>query len=79
VRTFRWFLKSVKRLSVGRWPSVTPTELHRPRRTGPGPYARDVVNTMDRWPFAVEDIAVTVTLWYGRLDTSILYSPDFGA
>ena len=46
---------------------------------GAGPYARDVVNAMRSWPFALENIDVPVDLWYGGQDTSPVHSPDFGA
>jgi pimeloyl-ACP methyl ester carboxylesterase len=41
-------------------------------------YARDVVNTWSPWPFCLEDLHVPVDLWYGRMDTSPVHSPDFG-
>ncbi|HEY9644485.1 MAG TPA: alpha/beta fold hydrolase [Coleofasciculaceae cyanobacterium] len=46
---------------------------------GSGGYARDLVNAIRGWAFAVEDIMVPVDLWYGGLDTSPVHSPDFGA
>ncbi|PRX07604.1 UNVERIFIED_ORG: pimeloyl-ACP methyl ester carboxylesterase [Actinomadura viridilutea] len=46
---------------------------------GAGGYARDTVLHLSRWPFAVEDIAVPVDLWYGGQDTNPTHSPDFGA
>lgn len=46
---------------------------------GAGGYARDLVNAMARWPFSLEEIAVPVSLWYGRADTSTVHSPDFGS
>lgn len=42
-------------------------------------YARDLVNAISTWPFAVENITIPVDLWYGGLDTSPVHSPDFGA
>lgn len=42
-------------------------------------YARDTVLATGRWPFALGDIAVPVSLWYGAADTSPTHSPDFGA
>ncbi|QDZ03341.1 alpha/beta hydrolase [Nitratireductor mangrovi] len=45
---------------------------------GAGGYARDLVNAVNEWPFALEEIAVPVRLWYGRLDASPVHSPDFG-
>ena len=42
-------------------------------------YARDLVNTLSSWPVKPEDITIPVDLWYGRLDTSTVHSPDFGA
>jgi pimeloyl-ACP methyl ester carboxylesterase len=42
-------------------------------------YARDVVNAIGTWPFALESITIPVDLWYGHLDTSPVHSPDFGA
>ncbi|MBD3887161.1 alpha/beta hydrolase [Phormidium tenue FACHB-886] len=41
-------------------------------------YARDLVNAVSPWLFAVEDIKIPVDLWYGSLDTSTVHSPDFG-
>jgi pimeloyl-ACP methyl ester carboxylesterase len=41
-------------------------------------YARDLVNAMSAWSFALENIRVPVDLWYGGLDTSPVHSPDFG-
>jgi pimeloyl-ACP methyl ester carboxylesterase len=41
-------------------------------------YARDLVNAVSAWSFALEDITVPVDLWYGGLDTSPVHSPDFG-
>ena len=46
---------------------------------GAGGYARDLVNAMSAWSFALEDITIPVDLWYGSLDTSPVHSPDFGA
>ncbi len=42
-------------------------------------YARDLVNAVSTWPFALEDIMIPIDLWYGSLDTSTVHSPDFGA
>ena len=44
---------------------------------GPAGYARDTVLAMGRWPFALDEIAVLVDIWYGEQDTS--HSPDNGA
>ncbi|MEU3532196.1 alpha/beta hydrolase [Streptomyces murinus] len=44
---------------------------------GPAGYARDTVLAMGRWPFALDEIAVPVDIWYGEQDTS--HSPDNGA
>lgn len=44
---------------------------------GAAGYARDTVLAMGRWPFAPDDIAVPVDIWYGEQDTS--HSPDNGA
>jgi pimeloyl-ACP methyl ester carboxylesterase len=41
-------------------------------------YARDLVNAVSAWSFALEDITIPVDLWYGGLDTSPVHSPDFG-
>ncbi|MBD3887241.1 alpha/beta hydrolase [Phormidium tenue FACHB-886] len=41
-------------------------------------YARDLVDAVRSWSFAVEDIKIPVDLWYGGLDTSTVHSPDFG-
>jgi pimeloyl-ACP methyl ester carboxylesterase len=41
-------------------------------------YARDLVNAVSPWSFALEDITIPVDLWYGGLDTSTVHSPDFG-
>lgn len=45
---------------------------------GSGGYVGDVVNTWSPWPFRLEDLRVPVDLWYGRMDTSPVHSPDFG-
>ncbi|MGY1602078.1 alpha/beta fold hydrolase [Geodermatophilus sp. SYSU D00815] len=45
---------------------------------GPDGYVRDTVLSMTRWPFDPGEIAVPVDLWYGRLDTSPVHSPDLG-
>jgi len=42
-------------------------------------YVRDLVNAFGPWPVAPERIAIPIDLWYGRLDTSTVHSPDFGA
>jgi pimeloyl-ACP methyl ester carboxylesterase len=42
-------------------------------------YARDLVNSLRRWPFELERIAVPIDLWYGAQDTSSVHSPDRGA
>ncbi|MEJ8653494.1 alpha/beta hydrolase [Streptomyces sp. MS1.AVA.3] len=44
---------------------------------GAAGYARDTVLAMGRWPFALEEIAVPVDIWYGEQDAS--HSPDNGA
>lgn len=44
---------------------------------GAAGYARDTVLAMRRWPFALDEVAVPVDLWYGRQDTG--HSPDGGA
>jgi hypothetical protein len=46
---------------------------------GAGGYVRDLTLAMSRWPTQPEDITVPVSLWYGKLDTSPVHSPDFGA
>lgn len=46
---------------------------------GPAGYARDTVLTMRSWPFELAAIRVPVQLWYGRLDGSVVHSPDHGA
>ncbi|MCY0987968.1 alpha/beta hydrolase [Nannocystis sp. ILAH1] len=45
---------------------------------GPRGYARDLAIALAPWPFAVEDIAAPVHLWYGAQDTSPVHSPDHG-
>lgn len=47
---------------------------------GPGPagYIQDLVNALNPWPFAVEQIRVPVNFWYGELDANPTHSPDFG-
>ncbi len=45
---------------------------------GPHGYVRDLVISLGPWPFAPEAIDVPVDLWYGRQDTSMVHSPDFG-
>ncbi len=42
-------------------------------------YARDLAIALGEWPFAVEEIAVPVDLWFGGRDTSPVHSPDLGA
>jgi pimeloyl-ACP methyl ester carboxylesterase len=42
-------------------------------------YARDLVLTMQPWPFDLSDIKARVHLWYGAQDTSTVHSPDLGA
>lgn len=42
-------------------------------------YVQDLVNALSPWPMRLEEIAVPIDLWYGRLDTSPVHSPDFGA
>lgn len=42
-------------------------------------YARDLVNSLSIWTVKLENITITVDLWYGALDTSTVHSPDFGA
>lgn len=44
---------------------------------GAAGYARDTVLAMGRWPFALDEIAVPVDIWYGEQDRS--HSPDNGA
>ena len=46
---------------------------------GTAGYARDTALVMQSWPFAAEDIAVPVDLWYGEHDESPVHSPDLGA
>ena len=41
-------------------------------------YARDLVNAISLWPFALEAVSVPVDLWYGARDTSPVHSPAFG-
>ncbi|MEV5548761.1 alpha/beta hydrolase [Streptomyces sp. NPDC052309] len=43
---------------------------------GAAGYARDTVLAMGRWPFALDEIAVPVDIWYGEQDTT--HSPDNG-
>ncbi|MFC4456527.1 alpha/beta hydrolase [Deinococcus sonorensis] len=45
---------------------------------GASGYARDLVNALRPWPFAVEQITTSVDLWYGARDTSTVHAPDFG-
>jgi pimeloyl-ACP methyl ester carboxylesterase len=45
---------------------------------GAAGYARDLTLAMSRWTTQPEDVTVPVSLWYGRLDTSTVHSPDFG-
>jgi pimeloyl-ACP methyl ester carboxylesterase len=45
---------------------------------GPDGYLTDTLLTMARWPFDPAAITAPVTLWYGRLDTSPVHSPDLG-
>ena len=48
-------------------------------RQGGGGYARDLVLSMQPWPFELSEIRARVHLWYGAQDTSTVHSPDFGA
>ena len=41
-------------------------------------YLQDLVLAMSPWAFVVEKVVTPVDLWYGRLDTSPVHSPDFG-
>lgn len=43
---------------------------------GAAGYARDTVLAMGKWPFALDEIAVPVDIWYGEQDTG--HSPDRG-
>jgi pimeloyl-ACP methyl ester carboxylesterase len=46
---------------------------------GAAGFARDLVLSMQPWPFKLSAIKARVHLWYGALDTSTVHSPDFGA
>lgn len=46
---------------------------------GPGGCTLDTLLSMSPWPFDPTAIEVPVHLWYGRLDTSPVHSPDHGA
>jgi pimeloyl-ACP methyl ester carboxylesterase len=46
---------------------------------GAAGYARDLRLAVGPWPFAVQDIACPVDLWYGAHDASAVHSPDHGA
>ena len=54
------------------------TSLREGFSQGSAGYLQDLVLAMSPWSFAVEKIVVPVDLWYGRLDTSPVHSPDFG-
>ena len=41
-------------------------------------YVLDLVNSMIKWPFDLEDIECPVEIFYGSLDSSTVHSPDFG-
>lgn len=41
-------------------------------------YARDLILALSNWGFDVETLRLPIDLWYGRLDTSPVHSPDFG-
>jgi pimeloyl-ACP methyl ester carboxylesterase len=41
-------------------------------------YARDLILALTNWGFDVETLRLPIDLWYGRLDTSPVHSPDFG-
>lgn len=45
---------------------------------GSAGYVRDVVNTWSPWYFRLEALPSPIDIWYGRLDTSPVHSPDFG-
>ncbi|MGC7097504.1 alpha/beta fold hydrolase [Amycolatopsis lurida] len=47
-------------------------------RQGGAGYARDLVLALSPWPFAVADIRVPATLFYGAHDASPVHSPDLG-
>lgn len=42
-------------------------------------YARDLATSLGSWSAAPETIQTPVTLWYGRMDSSPVHSPDHGA
>jgi len=46
---------------------------------GPAGYVRDLTLAMSRWSTQPEALAVPVSLWYGKRDTSPVHSPDLGA
>lgn len=41
-------------------------------------YARDLILALTNWGFEVETLRLPIDLWYGRLDTSPVHSPDLG-
>jgi pimeloyl-ACP methyl ester carboxylesterase len=41
-------------------------------------YARDLILALTNWGLEVETLRLPIDLWYGRLDTSPVHSPDFG-
>lgn len=45
---------------------------------GAAGYARDLVLTMQPWPFRLDGIRARVHLWYGARDLSTVHSPDLG-
>jgi len=47
-------------------------------RSGAGSYARDVELALGAWPFAPEDVAVPVDVWYGSEDAYPSHAPDRG-
>lgn len=45
---------------------------------GAAGYARDLIISMQPWPFELDQIAARVHLWYGEHDSSTVHSPDRG-
>lgn len=46
---------------------------------GEAGYARDLLNALSPWPFALETLEVPTHLWYGQQDQRWVHSPNFGA
>lgn len=83
-----WLMQMIETMSseqdctIYTHPSFAPryrASLDEGFRQGTSGYARDTRLAMAPWPFRLEEISCPVDLWYGKLDTSPVHSPDFGS